>query len=122
MTRMNSIEKAVQHIERERERLFDMAIRNTDWNETAVLRIIHHRSMMALEAPDEPFTIDVGEYEIERYPERAPPIEVHTEGTEPATQTEVTTVTWPQLVALADEFEEIEYVVDAARKVGMAPE
>lgn len=122
MTRMHSIEEAVQHIERQRERLFDMAIRNTDWNETAVLRIIHYRSLMAVEDTGGPFTIDTGEYEVERYPERAPPASVHTEGTDPATQTEVTTVTWPLLVRLAEEFEDAELLTDAARRVGMAPE
>lgn len=60
------------------------AIRETDWSETAVLRIIEYRSELLSTDWSGPFegafTVDLPEYEVKRYRNQAPPASEHADG------------------------------------------
>ena len=92
------------------DRIYRAAIYGTDWDETAVLRVIHHRPSLTptggFDDRSETFTIDRDTFEVERYDDRAPPLRDHTSA-DPHAITEVATITRPLLEQLATEFDEI---------------
>lgn len=108
-----SLENATAEIRRKEEQFYRHAILGTDWRETSVLRIIHYppAPAPALTSPGEP-TINVGEYAVERYEDRAPPLSEHATST--GQQPLAATITWPLLERLAEHHTEFEHLVDVA--------
>ena len=85
----------------ERERKKREAIRETDWSETAVLRIVTRQPLQF-----EPVTPAI---EVSRYESRAPPVSDHADGEH---KSEVLTLTRPLLARLADEYLQLRELVD----------
>lgn len=81
------------------------AIRETDWEETAVLRIIERHPEIQVkewsEQYEQKFTVELPEYEVKRYRERAPPATEHADGKR---RYSVQTVTKPLLDEVSKEY------------------
>lgn len=96
-------ELMVQKLAEERERQFREALLETDWEETAVLRLVTRHPL--------PFEAITPEVEVYRYEDRAPPVSHHEDGTH---QTEVRTVTRPLLEQLSEAHPGVNEVLDDA--------
>ena len=100
---------------RMQEQQYRKAILKTDWRDIAVVRIIAHQPDVIVPDLSDPYEIELPTYEIERYPERAPPvIEHHRDGR----RLEVTTLTLPMLRELAAQAEEIAWLLEKAKTPG----
>lgn len=83
------------------------AIRETDWSETAVLRVIEHHTELPLVSDPEDlstFKLSGPQLEAERYDRRAPPVSAHANGTH---RCSIETITKPLLDRLRDEHPDV---------------
>lgn len=84
------------------------AIRETDWSETAVLRIIERQPELGTTAFDpgdlSTFRVPTPQLQVKRYEGRAPPISAHADGTHRYT---VETITRPLLERLSEKHPDV---------------
>jgi len=109
--------KLYESIAEQREQAYRDAIRDTDWSETAVLRIIEHYPIHSVgvrkRSDDDELTenMSVGcpVIDVERYATRAPPLYAHADGEH---RCSVATVTKPLLDQLADEHDPVRALLE----------
>ena len=108
MTINDATRKLTKRIAERGEQFRRQAIRETDWTETAVLRIIERQpdllQPMEWGRGGEKFTVELPEYEAERYREKAPPVSEHADGKR---RCGVQTVTKPLLDKVGEEYPEL---------------
>lgn len=78
----NTVSELTNQAVERHEAIHREAIRNTDWSETAVLRVIEYHPEPEPMDWDESgaYTVRDSSFSVERYAERAPPISEHADG------------------------------------------
>lgn len=104
----DEVRKLSERIAERGEQFRRQAIRETDWTETAILRIIERQpdllQPMDWGRDNKKFTVKLPVYEAERYREKAPPVSEHADGKR---RCSVQTVTKPLLDKVGGEYPEL---------------
>lgn len=108
----SAIDTDVEQIQQHGEGFHRQAIRETDWSETAVLRIIERTPKMIPPVdPDDLSTFRLPEPQLEakRFEQRAPPVSAHADSTH---RCHIETITKPLLDRLNEEHPDIFAFID----------